>query len=84
MAKHFRKAIAVEDVVAEHQSDGVLADELSANDKSISQSARTFLMRVGEAKSDLRAVTKQPLKQGLVLRCRDDEDVPDTGEHQGR
>lgn len=79
LVQHLGQAVAIEDVVAEHEGYGVVAD-----DESVRQSARAVLMGVGEVQTDLGAVAQQSLEQRLVLRRRDDEDVPDTCEHQGR
>jgi len=83
LAQHLRQAAAVEDAVSEHQGDGVLADEVAADDEGIRHSARAVLMGIREIHTDLGAVAEQPMEQRLVLRRRDDEDVPDTREHQG-
>ena len=51
---------AVEDVVAEHQGDLVVADELLADDEGLRESAGVRLGRVAEADAEVAAVAEQP------------------------
>ena len=46
--EHIGKAIAVKNVVAQHQTDRVVPDELFADDKGLSQTIREWLFRIPE------------------------------------
>ena len=77
LRQHFRQAVAVEDVVAEHQRDRIVADEIAADDEGIGQPARAVLRGIGEAQAELGAVAEQPFEQRLILRRGDDQNVAD-------
>ena len=76
--------MAVEDIVAEDQRDIVIADEVAADHECIGEAAGLVLGGIGKFKAEVGSVTQQTLEQRLVLRCRDDHDVPYPGEHQRR
>ena len=79
-----RQAVAVEDVVAEHQRARLAGDELLADGEGLRQAVRTRLLCVGEAHAVARAVPEQALEVGQVGRGGDDQDVPDARQHEGR
>ena len=58
------QAVAVEDVVAEDQSDAVVADEVAADDEGLGQSRGLGLRGVGEVEAQLRAVAEQRSNSG--------------------
>src|SRR5437016_1272914 len=68
--------MAVENVVAEDQTDRIACEELFANQKRLRQSARIGLLGVLELHSPLRAVSQQLAIQRQVMRRTDDEEVP--------
>ena len=78
-----RKAVAVEDVVAEHQRARLAGDELLADGERLRQAVRAGLLRVGEVHAVARAVPEQALEVGEVRRGGDDQDVPDASQHEG-
>ena len=78
-----RQAVAVEDVVAQHERAGLAADELLADGEGLRQAVRARLLGVGEADAVARAVTEQALEVGQVRRRGDDQDVPDARQHEG-
>ena len=78
-----RQAVAVEDVVAQHQRARLPVDELLADGEGLGQAVRARLHGVGEAHAVARAVPEQALEVGQVGRRRDDEDVPDARQHEG-
>ena len=78
-----RQAVAVEDVVAEHQRARLAADELLADGEGLRQAVGARLLGVGEVHAVARAVPEQALEVGQVRRRGDDEDVPDARQHEG-
>ena len=78
------EAVAVEDVVAQHERAGLPADEPLADGEGLGEAVRRGLLRVGEVHAVTGAVAQQPLEVWQVRRRRDDEDVADAGEHEGR
>src|SRR5450830_1659655 len=75
---------SVEDVVAEDERHGVLADEVGSQDESLSQAVRLRLDRVADRDAELRAVSEKTVELGCVVRCCDDEDLADTCSDQRR
>ena len=78
-----RKAVAVEDVVAEHQRARLAGDELLADGECLCEAVRAGLLGVGEVHAVARAVAEQALEVGEVGRRGDDQDVPDARKHEG-
>lgn len=77
------QAVAVEDVVAEHQGARLSADEVLADGEGLRQAVRRGLLRVGEVHAVARAVAQQALEVGQVGRRGDDQDVADARQHEG-
>ena len=77
------QAVAVEDVVAEHQRARLAADELLADGEGLGEAVRRGLLGVGEVHAVARAVPEQALEVGKVGRGGDDQDVPDARQHKG-
>lgn len=78
-----RQAVAVEDVVAEHQRARLAGDELLADGEGLRQAVGARLLGVGEVHAVARAVPEQALEVGEVGRRGDDQDVPDARQHEG-
>ena len=78
-----RKAVAVENVVAQHQGARLAADELLADGEGLRQAVGARLLGVGEVHAVARAVPEQALEVGEVGRRGDDQDVPDARQHEG-
>ena len=78
-----RQAVAVEDVVAEHQCARLAGDELLADGEGLRQAVGARLLRVGEVHAVARAVPEQALEVGQVGRRGDDQDIPDASQHEG-
>ena len=78
-----RQAVAVEDVVAQHERAGLAADELLADGEGLRQAVGAGLLGVGEVHAVARAVPEQALEVGEVRRRGDDQDVPDARQHEG-
>lgn len=77
------QAVAVEDVVAQHQGARLSADEVLADGEGLRQAVRRGLLRVGEVHAVARAVPEQALEVGQVGRGGDDQNVPDARQHEG-
>ena len=77
------EAVAVEDVVAEHQRARLAGDELLADGEGLGQAVRARLLGVGQVDAVARAVPEQALEVGQVGRRGDDQDVPDARKHEG-
>ena len=78
-----RQAVAVEDVVAEHQGARLAVDEVLSDGEGLGQAVRARLLCVGEVHAVARAVPEQALEVGQVGRRGDDQDVPDARQHEG-
>ena len=78
-----RQAVAVEDVVAEHQGARLAGDEPLADGEGLGQAVGRGLLGVGEVHAVARAVPEQALEVGEVRRRGDDQDVPDARQHEG-
>ena len=78
-----RQAVAVEDVVAQHQGARLAGDEVLADGEGLRQAVRARLLGVGEVHAVARAVPEQALEVGQVGRRGDDQDVPDARQHEG-
>ena len=81
-AQVLAEAGAVEDVVAEDEGDGLVADEVGADEERLGQALGLRLDGVADLDADLGPVAEQPLEAGLVLGGRDDQDLADPGIHQ--
>lgn len=78
-----RQAVAVEDVVAEHEGARLAINELLADGEGLREAVRAGLLGVGEVHAVARAVPEQSLEVGEVSRGGDDQDVPDARQHEG-
>lgn len=78
-----RQAVAVEDVVAEHECARLAVDELLADGEGLCQAVGARLLGVGEVDAVARAVPEQALEVGQVRRRGDDQDVTDARQHEG-
>ena len=77
------QAVAVEDVVAQHQGARLSADEVLADGEGLRQAVGARLLGVGQVHAVARAVPEQALEVGQVGRGGDDQDVPDARQHEG-
>ena len=77
------EAVAVEDVVAEHQGARLSGDEVLADGEGLRKAVRRGLLGVGQVHAVARAVPKQALEVGQVGRGGDDQDIPDARQHEG-
>ena len=78
-----RQAVAVEDVVAEHERARLAGDEPLADGEGLRQAVGARLLGVGEVHAVARAVPEQALEVRQVGRRGDDQNVPDARQHEG-
>ena len=78
-----RQAVAVEDVVAQHQGARLAGDKVLADREGLRQAVGARLLCIGEVHAVARAVPEQALEVGEVGRRGDDQDVPDARQHEG-
>ena len=76
--------MAIEDVVTENETRGIVVDEAPTDNERFGKAARLRLLRVLEAESPLASVSKKPFEKGSVAWVGDDENVSNPGQHQGR
>ena len=69
-----RQAVAVEDVVAEHEGARLAGDELLADGERLRQAVGARLLGVGQVHAVARAVPEQALEVGEVGRRGDDQE----------
>lgn len=77
------EAVAVEDVVAEHEGARLAGDEVLADGERLREAVRRGLLCIGEVHAVARAVPEQALEVGQVGRRGDDQDVADARQHEG-
>ena len=77
------QAVAVEDVVAQHERARLTVNELLADGEGLRQAVGARLLGIGEVHAVARAVPEQALEVGEVRRRGDDQDVPDARQHEG-
>ena len=78
-----RESITVEDVVAQHERARLAGDEVLADGERLGQAVGAGLLGVGQVHAVARAVPEQALEVGEVGRRGDDQDVPDSRQHEG-
>lgn len=83
VAQKILEIVAVINVVTQHERGRSLAEELLADQERLRQAIRGWLHRIGEIESPLASIPQQLRETRGVLRGGDDQDVTDTGQHQG-
>jgi hypothetical protein len=73
---------AIEYVVTQHERVGLVGDEGAADEKGLRDAVRRGLFRVGDGYAPLPAIAKHLHELVMILWCRDEQDIADTGEHQ--
>ena len=74
--------MAVEDVVAEGEGNGVAIDPVCGDQEGLSDAFGFVLHPVLNAHSEIRSVAEHPLEDRDVVRRRDQQDVSDAREHE--
>lgn len=78
-----RQAVSVEDVVAEYEGARLAGDEVLADGEGLGEAVGARLLGVGQVHAVARAVPEQALEVGEVRRRGNDQDVPDSRQHEG-
>src|SRR5262249_62123296 len=82
-SKALGEAVAVEDVVPEREGHAAAADELTPDDERLCESVRTGLDRPRDRQAERLAVPQQPTERLLLVRRGDQQDLPDSRQHEG-
>lgn len=77
-----REALAVENVVSEDKGAALARDEFLADDKCLGKTIGTGLFRIGDRGSKARSIAQQAAVEGEVVRCGNQEDFADSGQHE--
>ena len=83
LTQHALETLPVEDVVSQDQGHVVVPDEVSADEESLGQSARTRLDGISDREANLAPVLEHALEIPDVIGRRDQQDLANTGQHQG-
>ncbi|MNH05751.1 hypothetical protein D3C79_650950 [compost metagenome] len=78
------ETLAMENVVAQNQADRIVSDELFTDQESLGQSVGRGLFGVADFDAELAAVAQQLLVLRQVMRRGNQQDLPNTGQHQHR
>ena len=84
LTQHLAETVALEDVVAEHQTGAVVADEIRTDGERLSQAVGRRLLGVFEMHAVVAAVTQKTLESGQIERCGNNQDFADAGQHEHR
>src|SRR2546423_14898044 len=71
------EVLAIKNVVAQHQRATIIADEITANQKSLGQSSRSELHGIADLHAPLFSFAKKLLKARRVLRSGDHQNFSD-------
>ena len=74
--------VARKDVIAQHHSHRIIADEISTNNKGLCQSIRRRLNSIGQIHTKLVSITQQVLETRSILWCGNNQNIADAGVHQ--
>src|SRR5262245_22281980 len=80
--KSVGQPVAIENIVTQDQSHGVLSDEFSSNDEGLRQTLWSRLYLILNAQTKMSAIVKEADKGLLVLGRGNDEDFSYTSQHQ--
>ena len=82
LAQHVTESAAEEDVVSKHHGNAVVANEVLPNEEGLRQTLRLFLNGILQLQSELVSFTQKVFKPLDVIGRRNNEDFPDSGEHE--
>ncbi len=74
----------IKNIIAENQSRMIITDMFCPNNKGLRQTIWRRLHRIGKIKPPLRTVFQDTLENCLLLRRRNDQNIPDISQHQRR
>jgi len=79
----FNEAVAVENVVAQHQGRQIITNERLPDDERLRQAVGTELNGILKVDAPARAVAKQLFEAWRILWCRDDQNIAYSRQHEG-
>lgn len=74
--------MTIEQVVTKGQANGLPIDELLSNQEGLRQFLRLRLFLIGDIETSLKTISQKLLKGGKIPRCRDQQDVLHSSQHQ--
>ena len=74
----------MEDIVPQNQTHGVIADEIRADQERLGKTVRGRLLGIRDTNPVVGAVAQQTTETAQILWRRDQEDVADASQQQGR
>src|SRR4051812_28440375 len=81
-AQVLRQIVPVENVIPKHQSTRTSGNKLLPQNERLCDTFRLCLHSIFELNSELTSIAKQPLKLRNVFRSRDNQNFPDSRQHQ--
>src|SRR5690606_35025277 len=82
VAKLGDKTLAIENIVAQDQTNTIITDELFTDNKRLGEPIRTGLHCIAEVDTELLSCTQCTLEPCEVIRCCDNENIPDPCQHE--
>ena len=82
LPQDFAKAVAVENIVAQHHGAGLVADKVLPQQEGLGQPIRRGLHHIAQVQPELAAVAQQVLKPGRILWRGNNQYVPYPRQHQ--
>jgi len=76
--------MSIEDVVSKYKANSVVSNKLRTDKKGLSESFRCRLNGIAYFQPEMPSVTEKIFIKMNVSRCTDNENFPDSGQHQHR
>ena len=80
--EHLAETGSMKDIITENKARAVIADELLADNERLSESVRRRLLRIREVYAIITSVSQKPFEARKVVRSGDDENIPDSSQHE--
>jgi len=77
-----RQAVAVINIVAKNHGDRVVADEFAPDDEGFCEAVGLGLLGKCQIEAEIAAIPEKVAEYRQIARCRYDQNVPDTCEHE--
>ena len=81
-SENFGKGMSVENIVAQHQGCRRVPEKVCTDDEGLGEAVGRRLLGIPDMQPPLGSIAEQGFEQGHVVRGRDDENVPKSGQHQ--
>ena len=76
------ESAAVENIVTQNHGAGFITDEFLSDEECLGQSVGRGLNTIGKVNAEMAAITQKILEFWGVLWGGNDQDIPDSGQHQ--